>query len=93
MKRALAETPGFARALRRFLKRHPQTADDIRSTLVLLSENAHDSRLGTHKLHGDLVGQWACSVGYDVRIVFEFGKLRNAEVIVLHNVGTHDEVY
>ena len=34
-----------------------------------------------------------CSVGYDLRIVFEFVKYKGADAILLQAVGTHDEVY
>lgn len=38
-------------------------------------------RLKTHKLKGKLAGSWACSAGYDLRIVFEFVTHKNAEAI------------
>ena len=47
----------------------------------------HDSR------PGDLAGLWACSVAYDLRIVFEVVQDGEAESILLQSVGTHDEVY
>jgi len=31
--------------------------------------------------------------GYDLRIVFEFSKQNDEEIILLVSVGTHDEVY
>lgn len=65
----------------------------IRSTLEILQEDAFDPRLGSHKLKGDLAGLWACSAGYDLRIVFEISKRNNQDVILLVSVGTHDEVY
>ena len=40
-----------------------------------------------------LAGLWACSAGYDLRIVFEIAKRNDEEVILLVSVGTHDEVY
>jgi mRNA interferase YafQ len=40
-----------------------------------------------------MVGSWACSAGYDMRIVFEFVQYEGAEAILLQTVGTHDEVY
>ena len=51
--------------------------------------------LGTHKLEGKLVGLRACSCGYDCRIVFSIEKdeENEREVIILLDVGTHDEVY
>jgi addiction module RelE/StbE family toxin len=75
------------------IKKHPQIADDLRATLELLEEDAFDPRLKTHKLKGDLDGSWACSVGYDLRIIFEFVQHEEAEAILLQTMGTHDEVY
>ena len=40
-----------------------------------------------------LADSWACSAGYDLRIVFEFVQHQEAEAILLQTVGTHDEVY
>jgi addiction module RelE/StbE family toxin len=68
-------------------------AEDLRATLELLAEDAFDPRLKTHKLKGDLSGSWACSLGYDLRIVFQFVDHEGAEAILLQTVGTHDEVY
>ncbi len=39
-----------------------------------MHEDAFDARLASHKLKGDLVGFWACSAGYDLRIVFQIAK-------------------
>ncbi len=54
-----------------------------------------DPNLKTHKLHGKLVGLLACSVEYDLRIVFDI--LENPQTkegeILLIDIGTHEEVY
>jgi mRNA interferase YafQ len=44
-------------------------------------------------LRGLLAGCWACSAGYDLRIVFEFVQHEGAEAILLLAMGTHDQVY
>ncbi len=51
--------------------------------------------LGTHKLSGTLEGLRACSCGYNCRIVFsiEQNPVDDTQVIVLLDIGTHDEVY
>jgi len=49
--------------------------------------------LRTHKLKGKLEGSWACSAGYDLRIIFEFVPYEGSEAIVLESIGTHREVY
>jgi mRNA interferase YafQ len=61
--------------------------------LELLAEDALDPRLKSHKLKGQLAGSWACSVGYDLRIAFQFVKHRSKEAVLLEAVDTHDEVY
>ena len=75
------------------VKRNLRIAEDIEACLELLSEDAFDSRLKTHKLKGALEGSWACTVGYDLRIVFSFVKHQQSEAILLEAVGTHEEVY
>ncbi len=93
MHRELIRTTAFTRAARRYVKRHPQAADELEATLLLLRDDAFDPRLKTHKLKGDLDGTWACSAGYDVRILFELVQHEGAEAILLLALGTHDEVY
>jgi mRNA-degrading endonuclease YafQ of YafQ-DinJ toxin-antitoxin module len=57
--------------------------------------NPFAPQLETHKLKGKLSGSWACSAGYDLRIVFDFVKAGKDSVdgILLLAIGTHDEVY
>lgn len=83
----------FIRAVKRLGRRDLVTLESIRRTLAILQEDAFDSRLGSHKLKGDLTGFWSCSAGYDLRIVFEISKRDKQEVILLVSVGTHDQVY
>jgi mRNA interferase YafQ len=79
--------------MKRLGKKDRRAFAAIRGTLVMLQDDAFDERLGTHKLRGELAGFWACSAGYDLRIVFEIAKRNDSEVILLVSVGTHDEVY
>jgi mRNA-degrading endonuclease YafQ of YafQ-DinJ toxin-antitoxin module len=44
-------------------------------------------------LKGDLDGVWACSVGRDLRVLFEFIMVDETEKLLLLTVGSHDEVY
>lgn len=65
--------------------------------MAALAENPFDLSLKTHKLRGQLEGLWACWVEYDCRIVFTFeldsDPQVKGEMIVLVDLGTHDEVY
>ncbi len=92
MSRELLRSPAFARALRAWLKSRPGAAEAIEATLQQLSEDAYHPSLRTHKLRGPLAGCWACSAGYDWRIVFEFVQHDGAEAILLLALGTHDQV-
>jgi len=42
-----------------------------------------------------LAGLWACSCGYDCRIVFSLeNDLENGgQIVLLIDIGSHDEVY
>ena len=93
MKRLLLPTKPFLRSAKRLAKKNSTAAEDLRVTLELLAEDAFDSRLKTHKLKGNLAGSWACSAGYDLRIVFQFVSHKGAEAVLLEAVGSHDEVY
>ncbi|HAI68043.1 MAG TPA: hypothetical protein DCM38_01240 [Gammaproteobacteria bacterium] len=93
MKRELLKSKVFIRSAKKVIKKSPQIIDDIEETLALLSEEAFYPSLKTHKLKGYLEGSWACSAGYDLRIVFEFVQHNEAEAILLEDIGTHDDVY
>jgi addiction module RelE/StbE family toxin len=93
MRRLILRSTAFVRAARRLVKKHPQAADTLRATLEMLAADAFNPQLRTHKLKGEFEGTWACSAGYDLRIVFQFIQHEEAEAILLLTVGTHDEVY
>lgn len=93
MTRQLFQSPAFVRAAKRLLKKQPHAAESLRSTLEQLTEDAFHPQLQTHKLKGEWAGSWACRVGYELRIVFEFVQHEGAEAILLLTIGTHDEVY
>ena len=91
----LVWTARFTRAVKKLAKRKPVLLDELDVALRQLEKDRHHPSLRTHKLSGDFDGCWACSAGYDFRIVFEFvrpGKAAELEIHLL-NVGTHDEVY
>jgi mRNA interferase YafQ len=93
--RQLVLSSGFKRAFRKFVKRNPQFQRQIEDILSQMQADVFAPQLGTHKLSGNLSGLRACSCGYDCRIVFsiEPDKAGDREVIVLLDIGTHDEVY
>jgi len=93
MKRILLRSSAFVHAARKYLKKNPQYAPDIQYVLDLLTDDTFHPNLKTHKLKGELKGSWACSAGYDLRIVFKFVQYKGAEAILLESIGSHDEVY
>lgn len=70
------------------LARLPQkVAKRARERELIFLEDAFDSRLRTHKLHGREKESWAFWIDYTYRIKFIF--LNEGEVLFL-DVGTHD---
>ncbi len=95
MRRELVLTLKFKRAFRKFVRRNARLRKRIENTLMQIQNDVFAASLGTHKLSGMLEGLRACSCGYDCRIVFaiESNHTGGNEVIVLLDIGTHDEVY
>ena len=94
-KREIAFGKGFEKSFQRFIKNNPNLKSSIEKTILLMEENVFSPALNTHKLSGKLYGLNACSCGYDCRIVFSIDKNKEtkAEVILLIDIGTHEEVY
>lgn len=93
MSRALIRSNRFIRAAKRLLKKNPEAAEALQKALQLLEEDAFHPSLKTHKLAGALSGARACSVGYDLRIIFSLVSHEGKEAVLLETMGTHDEVY
>jgi mRNA-degrading endonuclease YafQ of YafQ-DinJ toxin-antitoxin module len=93
VKRPLLRSSTFVKAARRLVRKKPWTAPTLQESLQLLSHDAFNPLLRTHKLKGRLAGTWACSAGFDLRIVFEFVPYQDKKAILLLTVGTHEEVY
>ena len=95
MRRELVLAPKFKRAFRKFVQRNARLRKRIEDTLMQMQEDVFAASLGTHKLSGTLEGLRACSCGYDCRLVFSIERdpVGGGEVIVLLDIGTHDEVY
>jgi addiction module RelE/StbE family toxin len=93
--RTLIWSKTFVRGFKRTANKYPNLSKNVETTLRLLIEEPFAPQLETHKLKGKLSGSWACSVGYELRIVFDFVKSegKQEEDIFLMDIGTHDEVY
>lgn len=93
MSHLLLRSSAFVRDSRRLLRRQPDLADQLLQTLRLLAADPYAARLKTHRLKGKHRDSWACSGGYDLRVVFSFTRYAGKPAILLETVGTHDEVY
>jgi addiction module RelE/StbE family toxin len=93
--RTLIWSKTFIRALKRWTQKRPELRSEIENTLRKIANDPFDPQLKTHKLKGKLSGTWACSINYDLRIIFDFIKNgdREEDDIFLIEIGTHDEVY
>ncbi|QLE59221.1 type II toxin-antitoxin system YafQ family toxin [Nostoc sp. TCL26-01] len=86
---------GFKGSFRKITKENPQLKNQIVNVLRLLADDPFTPSLKSHKLTGNLAGLWSCSVAYDCRIIFnlsEDDKLLEM-IILLIDIGSHDEVY
>jgi addiction module RelE/StbE family toxin len=93
VKRVLLRSSAFIHDAKRLGKKDTRISDALRAALHRLEEDALQPCLKTHKLKGIMDGSWACSFGYDLRIIFEFRRHEGREAILLLSVGAHNEVY
>lgn len=91
----LAWGTSFRRAFKRFTRNNVARQKRVLQTLDGLASDPFHPKLQTHKLSGRLKGLWACSVEHDCRIVFAFepDPDNGDDMIVLIDLGSHDEVY
>jgi addiction module RelE/StbE family toxin len=94
MRRIIWST-AFVRGVKRAVKRRATLRRVFELTLILLAQDTFAPSLETPTLTGKFSGFWACSVGYDLRIVFDFVQIEGQQQagIKLLEIGTHDEVY
>ena len=88
---SLVETESFKRAARRFLRKHRDLVGKVYEILEQLSEDPFEPSLRLHNLTGKLSGKQAISITYAYRIVLCVEIVEHE--IILHNIGSHDEVY
>lgn len=60
--------------------------EDISKKIKKLVENPRNE-LDAHKLRGKLEGKWSCSLGYDIRMIYEIDD-DNQEIVVVA-IGSH----
>lgn len=93
--RILVWDSSFRRAFKRVVRKNPSLEERIFEALAMLEVDPFSPTLKAHKLKGELEGLWACWVEYDCRIIYKFqtNPDANEEMIILIDIGTHDEVY
>lgn len=93
--RVLVWDSSFKRAFKRVIRKNPRLEETILEVVELLVSDPFAPTLKSHKLKGDLEGLWACWVEYDCRIIYTFqpNPDEDEDMIVLIDIGTHDEVY
>lgn len=91
----LFPSDGFLKSYSKLIKRNPQLKSKINYVFDLLSEDPFFPSLKSHKLGGRMKDLWSCSVASDCRIIFCFEKDPESkeDLIILVNIGSHDEVY
>ncbi len=87
----LVWTPRFSRSAKKFAQSHPELRPRLAQILRDLESDPLQPYLRLHPLKGRMEGLHAVSVTYRYRITLTF-KVTGQEII-LHDVGTHDEVY
>jgi mRNA interferase YafQ len=91
----LATETGFRKSFKKLIKKNPQLQNKILAVINLLGDDPFAPSLKSHKLTGQLDGLWSCTVNYDCRLVFAFRKDEETDddLLVLIDIGSHDEVY
>ncbi len=94
-RRKLVLSKSFEKSYAKFTAKKADLKRVIEKALIKLEEDTFAPGLRTHKLSGNLLGCFACSCGYDCRIIFSIEKDNNTKtkIILLIDIGTHDEVY
>lgn len=84
-------TESYIKRAKKFIKRHLDLLKQYEKTLKLLEKNPHHPSLRLHKLEGKLSDLYSASINMTYRISLDF--IIKKDVIVLIDVGKHDEVY
>jgi len=89
MKRKIEYSPGYLRQAKKTARKYPHLRKSYTELLDKLSNNPFDPALHTHPLKGAMEGKYACSLTYELRVVF---KLYD-NIVRLLGIGSHDEIY
>ena len=81
--------PAYLKKAKKIAKTHPNLRTSYTDTLNNLSKDPFNPLLHTHPLTGKLKGKYACSLTYELRIVFRLYD----DIVHLLDIGPHDDVY
>jgi len=87
----IVDTPYYQRALKRFLKKHPDLRQAYGNAIRLLAANPHAPSLKLHAFGGTHASEYAASITYSYRMTLTIAVIEHQ--IVLLDVGAHDDVY
>lgn len=90
MQRKIKEVRYSERFLKRLARLPRRIVEKAKEREFVFREDAFDSRLRTHHLHGAEKTALAFWIDYTYRITFIF---LNEEEVLFLTVGTHDDVY
>lgn len=95
MYRKLIFSTNFSRSFEKLTKKNKRLYEELKLILELMEVDVFHPVLRTHKLSGEFDGLYSSKAGFDLRILFELGKLEEdtEESIILISIGKHDKVY
>ena len=79
----------FLKRAKKLLKRNPGIRAAYKELYDKLSLDPFDTALHTHALKGKLKGKYACSLSYNLRVIFRLSD----GIVYLLDICVHDEVY
>lgn len=84
-------TEGYEKRAIKFLKKHKDIYPQYEKTIELLEHNPHHPSLRLHKLQGKMSKFSSVSINMKYRVIIDF--IIVDDVIVLVDIGSHDDVY
>ena len=87
----IVDTPYYRRALKRFLRKHPDLREAYDDVIRSPATDPHTPSLKLHALSGTHAGEYAVSITYRDRMTLTFVVIEHQ--IVLLDIGSHDDVY
>jgi len=84
-------TKSYEKRVIKFLKKHKDIYPQYKKTIEMLEENPYHPSLRLHKLKGELSKFFSVSINMKYRIIIDFIIID--DVIILIDIGSHDEVY